>query len=207
MKTAQHAKEWASVGAGAMISGALIVVVSQLAVVRQRAELPALEEVDAPSGAVAQESTTAPERPRLQLPPTAELAALQSSPEDARQLDPLQAADGKPALRDGQPVSSTAQRQADTRSSGKAIRSDVSPTLTVVSPEAETTRPPTTSIHPTYELRTGAVNAAFEAPDARTAGEEFSWDVHETFRHDGPRPFVQVDEATGTLMFGLGWQH
>jgi hypothetical protein len=209
-------KEWVSAGAGALISGALAVVLVQAAIVTKpgdSSELEQARETALQESATGTEAVLASEaQPRLLLPGTTSEPRGSSEGADPGQVvhtDHLKVAGGKDTLRaPGGHLSGAQGRVVAERDSGKSVQSRQVVDDVSAQPDEQATGELSSRLQPRYRPDTTPVNAGFEGPELRSVGEDLSWNVHSVFQNtDGPMPFFYVDDDTKTLMFGFGWRH
>jgi len=204
-----------------MISGALVVVISQFAVVRKARSTP---ELDAARAVVIEQaskmqSNQGAPRSRLLLPASERRTALAPpATTPALHVEPLESSTGKENL-EGEPrIAGAEQIDASQPKLVKAVRGPEKTSEKADRHVAETAKHTTDfeaqgkktqkQVAPKFRVETAPVNAGFGEPTERDLGEKFSWGVQKAFNSmDGPQPFFFVDSNTGTLMFGLGWQH
>ncbi len=155
---------------------------------------------------------TSEAQPRLLLPGTTSASREPDHVADPGLVvhtDHLEVAVGKDTLdTPGGHLSGAQERVVAERDSDKSIQSRRVPNDGATQPEARSTPDLRSRLQPRYRPNTTPVNAAFDGPELRSVGEDFSWDVHRVFKDTGgPMPFFYVDDDTKTLMFGLGWRH
>ena len=213
-----------------MVSGALAVLFMQMGVVRKGPSPEGMRHDRETTLATAVEEVSSGGRARLLLPENGEGRGLdRQSPmetasmptehfaagnqgETVQGVERLESEVGKELVSPQERVAGAVQRRESELLAIKAAPSEDAPRLASTFFDQANSEvlgsERITSINPKLRDQSQTVNAGFEDVGVRTAGEELSWEVHDVFQNvDGPRPFFYVDEYTGTLMFGLGWQH